>query len=289
MSAITLAALNIYPIKGCAGTALAESAALEAGLAHDRSYMVVDAASGRFITQRTLPAMALIRPAITEQGLRLSRAEQADLDVDASQATLNTTSARRVTVWRDTLEALDCGDEAANWLTAALGRAAQPLRLVKFAPQARRLRAIAGRESVAYQFADGYPMLVVGQASLDDLNQRMAARGLPPVPMNRFRPNVVISGLEAWEEDHVDTLQFGGVALKLVAPCSRCEVPNVEQTTGEPMIEPMRTLATFRALASQHGEVCVGMNAIVSSGEGGAEGGGLLRVGQTGEAAFAFD
>jgi uncharacterized protein len=280
MSAITLTALNIYPIKGCAGTALTESAALEAGLAHDRGYMVVDAASGRFITQRTLPAMALIRPALTAQGLRLSRTGQADLDVDASRAT----QTRRVTVWRDTLDALDCGDEAAAWLTAALDRAAQPLRLVKFAPQARRLRSIEGRDPVAYQFADGYPLLVIGQASLDDLNARIAQRGLPPVPMNRFRPNVVISGLEAWEEDHVDTLQFGSVELKLVAPCSRCEVPNVEQTTGESMIEPMRTLASFRALASQHGEVCVGMNAIVSSGVG-----GLLRVGQAGEAAFAFD
>jgi hypothetical protein len=279
MSAITLTALNIYPIKGCAGCALTESAALEAGLAHDRGYMVVDAASGRFITQRTLPAMALIRPALSAQGLRLSRTGQADLDVDASRAT----QTRRVTVWRDTLDALDCGDEAAAWLSAALDRAGQPLRLVKFAPQARRLRAIEGRESVAYQFADGYPLLVIGQASLDDLNARIAHRGLPPVPMNRFRPNVVISGLEAWEEDHVDTLQFGAVALKLVAPCSRCEVPNVEQTTGESMIEPMRTLATFRALASQHGEVCVGMNAIVSRGVG-----GLLRVGQAGEAAFAF-
>jgi hypothetical protein len=270
----------VYPVKGCAGTSLPDAVALQAGLAHDRGYMVVDAASGRFITQRTLPAMALIRPTVTAQGLRLSRTGQSDLDLDASLAV----QTRRVTVWRDTLDALDCGDEAAAWVTSALGRASQPLRLVKFSPEARRLRVIEGRDPVAYLFADGYPLLVVGQASLDDLNQRIAARGLPPVPMNRFRPNVVIGGLEAWEEDHVDTLQFGGVELKLVAPCSRCEVPNVEQTTGEPMIEPMRTLATFRALASQQGEVCVGMNAIVSEGAG-----GVLRVGQAGEAAFAFD
>ena len=280
MTAVTVTALHVYPVKGCAGTSLTDAVALQAGLEHDRGYMVVDTASGRFITQRTLPAMALIRPTVTPQGLRLSRTGQSDLDLDASLAV----QTRRVTVWRDTLDALDCGDEAAAWVTSALGRASQPLRLVKFSPEARRLRVIEGRDPVAYQFADGYPLLVVGQAGLDDLNQRIAARGLPPVPMNRFRPNVVIGGLEAWEEDHVDTLQFGGVELKLVAPCSRCEVPNVEQTTGEPMIEPMRTLATFRALASQHGEVCVGMNAIVSEGAG-----GVLRVGQAGEAAFAFD
>ncbi|HET7773907.1 MAG TPA: MOSC N-terminal beta barrel domain-containing protein [Burkholderiaceae bacterium] len=280
MTAVTLTELHVYPVKGCAGTALKDAVALQAGLAHDRGYMVVDAASGRFITQRTVPAMALIRPSVTAQGLRLSRTGQSDLDVDASLAV----QTRRVTVWRDTVDALDCGDEAAAWITAALGRASQPLRLVKFSPQARRLRVIEGRDPVAYQFADGYPLLVVGQASLDDLNQRIAARGLPPVPMNRFRPNVVVAGLAAWEEDHVDTLRFGSVELKLVAPCSRCEVPNVEQSTGESMIEPMRTLATFRALASQHGEVCVGMNAIVSEGAG-----GVLRVGQAGEAVFAFD
>jgi uncharacterized protein YcbX len=279
MTAVTVSELHVYPIKGCAGTALTESVALEAGLVHDRGYMVVDATSGRFITQRTLPAMALIRPTLTAQGLRLSRTGQSDLDVDARLAV----QTRRVTVWRDTLDALDCGDDAAAWISAALGRASQPLRLVKFSPQARRLRVIEGRDPVAYQFADGYPLLVIGQASLDDLNARITGRGLAPVPMNRFRPNVVVSGLEAWEEDHVDTLQFGAVELKLVAPCSRCEVPNVEQSTGESMIEPMRTLATYRALVSQHGEVCVGMNAIVSRGAG-----GVLRVGQAGDAEFAF-
>ncbi|MFS2116848.1 MOSC domain-containing protein, partial [Herbaspirillum frisingense] len=141
------------------------------------------------------------------------------------------------------------------------------------------------------QFSDGYPLLVIGQASLDDLNARLAAKGAPSLPMDRFRPNLVISGLEPYEEDFIDTLRFGegeqAVQLKLVKPCARCPIPGIDQHTGlrdaQWPDEPLDTLAAYRANPRVDGGLTFGQNAIVIGGIGGS-----IEVGQACHWEFNF-
>jgi uncharacterized protein len=187
-----------------------------------------------------------------------------------------------VTVWNDTLNAFDMGDVAAQWFSDFLHR---KLRLVRFDPDATRLSGSDWRAGTQapHQFADGFPLLVVSAASLRAINERLAERSVDAVPMNRFRPNIVIEGLEAFEEDFMDTLRFGDVTVQLTRVCGRCEVPNIDQASGELSAEPMLTLAEFRTNPSHDGLVCVGMNGFFSAGFEQA-----LTTGQTGVATHAF-
>jgi uncharacterized protein YcbX len=158
------------------------------------------------------------------------------------------------------------------------------LRLVRFDPAHRRLcnPVYAGDSGAHTAFADGYPLLVIGEASLADLNDRLADEGTPRLPMNRFRPNIVLAGLEAYDEDHVDTLAAGGVVMKIVKPCARCQITTTDQDTGHVGIEPLRTLGAYR-MDERAGGVTFGMNAIVVAGEG-----RTLAAGMEIEASFAF-
>jgi uncharacterized protein YcbX len=131
-------------------------------------------------------------------------------------------------------------------------------------------------------FADGYPVLVIGRASLDDLNARLAACGVPAVPMNRFRPNLVLDGLDPYDEDHLDTITSGPVTLKLVKPCTRCEITTTDQDTARRNLEPLRTLASYRR-DDRFAGVTFGMNAIVVAGAG-----ATLAVGDAADGAFRF-
>jgi uncharacterized protein YcbX len=225
--------------------------------------MVVDA-DGRFLTQRELPRLALVITATAERNLRLSAPGMPALAIDHEAHG----SSGEVVVWRSTVLATDCGDPAAEWLSRWLGH---PVRLVRFdRARARECNPEYAGDSGAHTlFADGYPVLVVNAASLGELNARLAARGHAPLPMNRFRPNVVIDGLPAFEEDHVDTIAIGGVVLRLVKPCIRCQVTTTDQATAEVGIEPLPTLGEFR-MDEKLGGVAFGMNAIVAGGEGGS-------------------
>lgn len=277
-----VAGLYVYPVKSCAGVNLHESLLIETGLELDRTWMVVDA-EGRFVSQRELPRMALITPTLkhTEVVLRAPGMLALHLAIDAVQAPV------RVTVWKDEVAAYDMGDLAAQWVSDFLGR---ELRLVRFDPAQKRLSSQkwTGDIDAENAFSDGYPILVVSQASLDELNQRLAGRGTAPVTMARFRPNLVLSGLDAYAEDHLDEIAFhtpeGPVRLKLVKPCARCPIPNVDPATGEPGHEPGDTLSTYRADPRLDGAVTFGMNAVIVQG---IECG--LRVGQRGSASYRFD
>jgi uncharacterized protein YcbX len=193
----------------------------------------------------------------------------------------------RVTVWKDEVAAYDMGDLAAQWFSDFLG---QKFRLARFDPEQKRLsnKQWTGDIDAENAFSDGYPVLVTSEASLADLNQRLAQRGAAPVEMNRFRPNIVLSGLDAYGEDHLDEIRFdtpeGEVVLKLVKPCSRCTIPSVDPATGEQGHEPSDTLATYRADARLDGAITFAMNAVIVKG---IECG--LRVGQTGTATYRFD
>lgn len=275
---ITIAALNIYPIKSCGGYSVDQTLALTSGLDGDRLFMVVDAATGLFVTQRQWPQMARIttRYRLDHVQVRAPGMLRLDLPIDVAGPPIT------VTVWRDTLQAFDMGPVAAQWFSDFLQR---DLRLVRFDPDQVRLSAgdWPGGSQVAHQFADGFPLLVLSRASMNDINQRLTALGEEQLSINRFRANIVLDGLDAFEEDYLDTLQFGDVLVQLTRPCPRCEVPNTDQTTAVRGDQPMRMLASYRAKPAQQGAICVGMNAYFSAGLE-----QTLAVGQTGLAKLAF-
>lgn len=265
MSHVTLTALNVYPVKSCRGSALAAATMESAGLADDRHWMIVRP-NGRFVTQRELPRMALIATALDARSLTLSAPGAGSLAVarEESGASLD------VTVWKFTGRGIDCGAPVAAWLSAFLET---PLRLVRFDASAPRVCSPewTGDTRAITEFSDGYPMLVLSRASLGDLNSRLPKA----LPMERFRPNLVIDGVGAYDEDRMHELRADGVAIRMVKPCARCSITTTDQEKGErDGEEPLATLKQYRFDASLHG-VLFGQNAIPASGVG-----MTLRVGQ---------
>ncbi len=255
---ITLAALFTYPVKSCRGTAH-ESVLLEAaGLAHDREWMFVTP-GGRFLTQREEPLLARVCASVQRGELRLSAEGAGEVCVPPGYFG----PPGEVTVWRDRVNAFDQGDEPAAWISALLGRDA---RLVRIDPAARRRcdpAWTAGAEAHS-RFSDGYPLLVVSRASLDDLNSRLQA----PLPMDRFRPNLVLDGLPPYGEDEVHELTAAGIRLRVVKPCTRCSITTTDQSAGVAVgDEPLKTLKSYRWDAALHG-VTFGQNTIVIEGAG---------------------
>lgn len=270
----TISELWIYPIKGCAGIQLKQTIALKTGLEHDRCMLVVDAQSGVFLTQRSHPKMALIKPSINGQALTLSMVGQADVQLNMTAQG----AAKTITVWRDTLPAIDMGDAAAAWLSAALGA---NVRLVRFDAQQRR--AVKREPSEYYLFADGYPYLVLSKASVRALNERLIEKGESPVGVDRFRANIILDDVDAHTEDFAESLSHAnGLAFNLYAPCTRCAVPNIDQRTGQSNAnhEPGLTLASYRYDSKEEG-VTFGINAMLNRA-------GELREGDTLEVAIAF-
>ena len=255
----TITGLHIYPVKSCRGISLATAEMTGRGLAHDREWMVVDA-EGQFLTQRALPRMALIETALTSDTLRLTAPGQSDA-LELSLAGRDRPRCR-VRVWRDDCAALDEGAAAAGWLSAFLGKA---VRLVRFDPAHRRLSDPQWTHGMDAEnhFSDGYPLLVIGEESLEDLNRRLDVA----LPMDRFRPNIVIRGLGPHGEDVANVLRGDGFEIRLVKPCERCSITTTDQTTAAVGKEPLRTLATYRRDAVLNG-VTFGMNGIVTAHAG---------------------
>ena len=273
----TLAELTLYPIKSCGGIALQEASitpsGLASGLIHDREWMAVDS-QGQFITQRTHPAMATITPSIEQNEMVLRAPGMTALAIPLERAGDHGTS-MEVRVWKDHLPAIDSGNAAANWFSTILR---EDCRLVRFASHAKRVASpkwTRGMEATTL-FSDSFPFLVLSQASLDDLNEKLLAEGREALPMNRFRPNIVIAGVPAYAEDRTQSLQAGDVILELVRPCQRCPIPSIDQMTGLAGPNPNDILKTYHTSELLNNAVTFGMHAIVLSGEG-----ALLRVGQT--------
>jgi len=285
MPRATIAALNVYPVKSCRGIGLREARVAARGLiaatplaaAGDREWMIVGP-DGRFVTQRDDPRLARIGTRIVLDTLVLSAAGVAPLAVPLAS---RDGTVREVTVWSSQVPARDAGDAAAVWLSSVLGA---DLRLVRFDPAHRRRcnPVYAGDLGAHTAFADAYPLLVIAEASLADLNRRLEAKGVSALPMDRFRPNLVLAGLEPYDEDHIDTLVADEVTLKLVKPCTRCQITTTDQDSGQVGLEPLATLAGYRTDVRLAG-VTFGMNAIVVAGEGRD-----LSVGAGVEAHFAF-
>lgn len=274
-------ALYVHPVKSCAGIALPRSLLVETGLDFDRAWMLVDE-RGEFVTQRELPLLALVRPTLRQDDLVLRAPGMLALHVALDRVD----SPLRVRVWSDELPAWDMGALAAQWFSDYAGR---PLRLVRFDPQQRRLsdRRWTGTHEAQTAFADGFALLVTSTASLAELNRRMALQGVPAVDMRRFRPNLVLDGIEAHDEDHIDRLEIdtpqGVVELKLVKPCARCTIPGVDPDSGVPGHAVTDALAGYRADPRLDGAITFGMNAIVLRGVDHE-----LAVGQSCRASYAF-
>ena len=260
---MNISSLHHYPVKSMRGIALSEASFDARGIVHDREFLVVDA-DGVFITQRGHARMALFGAEVAGVTLTLRGPGRASLAIPV----IREGSRRPVQIWRDTVKAVDQGDAAAAWLSAGLE---MPVRLVRMAGDfARTLDPVYAKNPTDQTgFADGYPALVVSEASLDALNERLIARGSEPLPMNRFRPNIVVGGAAPFAEDGWKRIRVGGMTFDLVKPCARCEVTTTDQDTAEKGLEPLATLATFRKV---NGKVMFGMNAIHS-------GPGVVRVG----------
>ncbi len=233
-----LAAINYYPIKSCAGHTLSTATVEPRGLRYDREFMVVDAMQGVMLTQREQPRMALVTPHRGEEQLILEGPGMKALTLDIS----HTGPTMAVTIWKDEVASIDQGDAAAEWFSRYLGFAC---RLVRMASETARPvnRDYAVDEKDVVSYADGFPFLVASVESLADLNARLS----DPVPMNRFRPNLVLAGSGiAFGEDYLRRFTLGAITFQAVKPCARCVITTVEQETAKTGTEPLRTLASFR-------------------------------------------
>lgn len=250
--------LWVYPLKGAAGIPIREWPLDSFGLRHDRRWMVVDS-DGVFVSQRSDAGLGQVRPALERDELVLHSAVAGECRI--APATGGETV--RVRVWDDEVDALDCGDDAAAFMSAHLGRATRVVYMPDstLRPVPPAYAPAGGRVS----FADAFPLLIIGSGSLVELNRRLDE----PIEMVRFRPNVVVSGTEPHEEDVWRRVKLGTVECDVVRPCARCVVPTIDPATGVGGREPTRTLAGYR---KWDGHVWFGQNAI-------HHGPGTLRVG----------
>lgn len=245
---ISVSALYRYPIKSCAGTALSTAEIGKRGIEHDRRWMIVDD-SNEGLTQRDIPQMALVYPHVDGNGgLAL---EAPGMPVCHAPA-ISIGQEKKVRVWDDWCSAIDQGDEVAAWLSDYLGQSCRLVRMADFT--VRRLDEGYSKTGQV-GFADGFPFLLISEASLADLNARLAE----PVPINRFRPNIVVAGAESYAEDGWNAIRIGTLEFRIVKPCARCVIITVDQSTGNKGTEPLKTLATYRR---SDGGVMFGQNLV---------------------------
>ena len=260
MEGLTLSGLNVYPIKSAAGIAAQSWDVDEFGLRYDRRWMVVDEHGGH-VTQREAPRLALVQPSIVGDGLRISAPDRAPMNVPLEPSARVTTTA---VVWGEACAANWMGGRAATWFSELLG---QPCSLVYMpASTLRHADPAYAPPGVRVSFADALPFLLISEESLTDLNNRLRS----PVPMNRFRPNLIIAGGEPYVEDRLATFTIGALTFERVKPCDRCVVTTIDQATTERGREPLRTLATYRKVKDK---VFFGQNVVHHTT-------GQLRVGE---------
>ncbi|HEY7472510.1 MAG TPA: MOSC N-terminal beta barrel domain-containing protein [Gemmatimonadota bacterium] len=245
----TVAGLFVYPVKSCGGTAVDRTEVDAFGFRDDRRWMIVDE-RGDFLTQRTEPLLATIRVGLDAGRLSFRSPGRRELVVEAEP---RNGVPERVTVWRDTVDAVAVDEAADAWVSSVLGR---PARLVWMPPDSRRpAKRDPGDVDPRISFADAYPFLVLSRESLDELNARLET----PLPMNRFRPNIVFEGAGAFAEDRWSRFRIGAVEFDAAGACARCATTTTDQENGARGVEPLRTLATFRRRGN---EAIFGQNAV---------------------------
>ncbi len=283
-----ITSLVLYPIKSCSGVAVQEALVINTGLEFDRAWMVVDD-KGDFLTQRELPRMAQVAPQMKhyEMVLRAPGMLALHVKLDEVEAPV------RVRVWGDDVAAFDMGATAAQWFTDFLGT---PCRLVRFDPDHKRLsnRDWTGDIEAPNQFSDGFPVLVISEASLQQLNNKLVDAGVSAVSMARFRPNIVLGNapgsepISAHDEDRMEllyiTTESGVVQLKPVKPCPRCPIPNIDPLTAVSTPQVGDMLQSYRQDPRVNGAITFGMNVVRLGTED-----HVLRVGQIVQGNFRFD
>nr|WP_314570216.1 MOSC domain-containing protein [uncultured Pseudomonas sp.] len=252
----SLAALYRYPLKSALGQSLQQSAVDGLGLLGDRRWMLVDAERGLFLSQRSVPRLTQLHTQVSPEGdLMLSAKGFPDLHVSVPVSGALSANLRQIKVWHDTFEVPDAGDAAAHWVSDFLGK---PTRLVYMpADRARTVSAVYGENGDKVAFADGFPLLLIGQGSLDDLSARVGRS----LEMIRFRPNLVVQGSPAFAEDDWKRIRIGDVDFRVLKPCARCILTTLDPQTGErsPDREPLATLKSYRL---QDGHAMFGQNLV---------------------------
>ncbi|HEX7085708.1 MAG TPA: MOSC N-terminal beta barrel domain-containing protein [Vicinamibacterales bacterium] len=241
-TSLSVAALNVYPVKSCRGIPLTEAVVGRMGIRYDRQWLIVDE-HGMFVAQRGngtgigVPSLCLIRTTLTDTDLVLTAPGMPELRLPLGGIDGPSMAVR---VWSSRVTGIDQGDAAAEWVSTFIARERPGHYRVVRMPDEGRRQATQGEATLA--FADGYPFLILSEASLDDLNSRLDE----PLPMNRFRPNIVLRGCEPYEEDRLDRIRIGDVVFDGMTLCLRCAITTTNQETGERSKEPLRTLATYR-------------------------------------------
>lgn len=259
MNEPTLSSLHVYPIKSCAGTVVASWPADSLGLVHDRRWMLTDE-DGTFLSQRELPRMSLIKPEMEEGNLLVTAPDMPSLEVPPVPPDGPRTLAR---VWGDIVEVASAGADSDRWFSEFLGMHCRLVHLPE--SSVRRVDPDYARPEDRVTLADGFPFLLISEGSLENLNARLEE----PLPMNRFRPNLVVRGVSPFAEDGWKNVRIGEMAFRVAKPCARCAITTVNQATAEKGKEPLTTLATFR---NSESGVLFGQNLIHESP-------GSLRVG----------
>lgn len=257
---VSLGGLYVYPIKSAAGISLDSARVDERGIRLDRRWMVVDE-NGTFVSQREAPRLALIQVSAYQDGLTVKAPGMPSLELPLVPESKKRTLA---TVWGDAVESLRVGERADRWFGEFLGARCRLVYLPD--DSVRPVDPDYGQPGDRVGLADGFPFLLISEASLDDLNERLEQ----PLPMNRFRPNLVVRGCEPFAEDGWRRVRVGEIEFRVVKPCARCVIATVDQATAATGKEPLRTLATYRKVGSN---VLFGQNLIHDST------GGSLRVG----------
>lgn len=252
-----LASIHIHPIKSLGGFSVDEARITDRGLQHDRRWMLVDP-QGRFLTQREIPAMACLHTLPKENGFQVMDVRGGgplDMPWEPQEGW-----PCRVQVWADEVNVVEA-EHYGSWFGAQLG---VPARLV-YMPDDSLRPTDPTYASTITNLSDGFPFLILSQASLDDLNGRIAAE--ERIPMDRFRPNLVMNGGAAFQEDQWRRIMIGDARFELVKPCARCVITTTDQLTGQRGKEPLATLARFRRRPGDPTKVDFGMNAIATSGD----------------------
>ena len=259
MTKLIVSSLSIYPVKSCREVSQNSSFVEDFGLQNDRRWMAPPPPPV-MITQRKLSKMCLIQPELTASGLILNTSVMDPISINIP----NHNKKCSVKVWADQCHAFDAGDEAANWLSHVLEK---KCRLVYFPEdEIRQVDLEYANKGDKTAFSDGFPLLIISQGSLDDLNQRLSS----PIAMNRFRPNIVIDGCNPFAEDEWEKIRIGDITFRFVKPCSRCVIPSINIDTAEREEEPIKTLLSYRkrdkkiffgqnVIAESNGQINVGM------------------------------
>jgi uncharacterized protein YcbX len=261
---LTISELNIYPVKSLRGISVKSANVTDRGFKHDRRWMLIDH-FGNFMTQREYPQMAFINVEIKNNGLIVYHRKKKDLNEHFIP--INTSNPKLITVpiWDDTCSAITVGKDSDKWFTEALG--VECILVYQPFESHRLVDREYAKEKELVSFADGYPFLIIGQSSLDDLNSKLDE----PLPMNRFRPNIVFTGGVPYQEDNMKNFKIANITFYGVKPCARCAITTTNQDTAERLYEPLKTLAAYRKFGNR---VLFGMNLL-------HKGTGEIKIGDT--------